>query len=84
MMEIMIRKGKADDAADLADVETACFPPAEAATAEEIAARLSVYPSLFLIIYDEGIFWLLFFDNKFVNEFNLWSGPKPQKQLPRA
>lgn len=41
MMEIMIRKGKADDAADLADVETACFPPAEAATAEEIAARLS-------------------------------------------
>ena len=46
MMEIMIRKGKADDAADLADVETACFPPAEAATAEEIAARLSVYPFL--------------------------------------
>ena len=46
MMEIMIRKGKADDAADLADVETACFPPAEAATAEEIAARLSVYPPI--------------------------------------
>lgn len=70
MMEIMIRKGKADDAADLADVETACFPPAEAATAEEIAARLSVYPSHFFLLYSDGIL-TGFIDGMVTNEKDL-------------
>lgn len=70
MMEIMIRKGKADDAADLADVETACFPPAEAATAEEIAARLSVYPSHFFLLYADGIL-TGFIDGMVTNEKDL-------------
>ena len=38
MTEYKIRQGNIEDAEALADVETACFPPAEAATAEEIAA----------------------------------------------
>lgn len=70
MMEIMIRKGKGDDAADLADVETACFPPAEAATAEEIDARLSVYPSHFFLLYSDGIL-TGFIDGMVTNEKDL-------------
>ena len=61
MMEIMIRKGKADDAADLA---------AEAATAEEIAARLSVYPSHFFLLYADGIL-TGFIDGMVTNEKDL-------------
>ena len=42
-----LRKGRASDAAALAEIEAACFPAAEAAAAEEIAARLKVYANHF-------------------------------------
>ena len=45
-----IRTATPADAAALAAVEAACFPPAEAATAAEIADRLAHYA---------GHFWLL-------------------------
>ena len=43
MTEYKIRQGNIEDAEALADVETACFPPAEAATAEE---SLRAFPSI--------------------------------------
>ena len=47
MISYTIRQGRAEDAAALASVEAECFPAAEAATAEEIGERLSVYPTHF-------------------------------------
>ena len=47
-----IRAAAPEDARALAEVEAACFPPAEAATAEEIAARLAVYPDRFWLLLD--------------------------------
>lgn len=70
MTEYKIRQGNIEDAEALADVETACFPPAEAATAEEIAARLSVYPSHFFLLYSDGIL-TGFIDGMVTNEKDL-------------
>lgn len=54
MAEYTIRQGNIEDAAALAAVEAECFPKAEAATAEEIRERLSVYPNHFLLLYRDG------------------------------
>ena len=54
MISYTIRQGRAEDAAALAKVEAECFPAAEAATAEEIGERLSVYPTHFLLLYRDG------------------------------
>ena len=54
MITYTIRQGRAEDAAVLAKVEAECFPAAEAATAEEIGERLSVYPTHFLLLYRDG------------------------------
>ena len=54
MITYTIRQGRAGDAAALAKVEAECFPAAEAATAEEIGERLSVYPTHFLLLYRDG------------------------------
>ena len=51
LAEYTIRQGNIEDAAALAAVEAECFPKAEAATAEEIRERLSVYPNHFLLLY---------------------------------
>lgn len=53
-MRYTIRKGTIDDAEALAAVEAECFPKAEAATAEQIRSRLSVYPNHFLLLYADG------------------------------
>ena len=45
-----IRTATPADAAALAAVEAACFPPAEAATAAEIADRLAHYANHFWIL----------------------------------
>ena len=66
MTEYKIRQGNIEDAEALADVET----PAEAATAEEIAARLSVYPSHFFLLYSDGIL-TGFIDGMVTNEKDL-------------
>ena len=44
--------GQMEDAAALAEIEAACFPAAEAATAAEIAARLNVYANHFYVLWD--------------------------------
>lgn len=49
-----IRKGTLKDAEQVAAVEAACFPPAEAASKEAIAARMAVYPRHFLLLMDGG------------------------------
>ena len=49
-----IRTAALTDLAALTAIERACFPPAEAATEAEFAARLSVYPNHFWLMEDEG------------------------------
>ncbi|MDY3906265.1 MAG: GNAT family N-acetyltransferase [Lawsonibacter sp.] len=51
---MMIRTATLADLEALAQVEAACFPPAEAATREEFRARLAVYPDHFWLLYDRG------------------------------
>ncbi len=48
-----IRTASLADAAALAAVEAACFPPAEAATAAEIADRLAHYASHFWLLEED-------------------------------
>ena len=49
-----IRKATIDDAQALAAIEAACFPAAEAATAEELSARLAVYAGHFFVAMEDG------------------------------
>jgi len=48
-----IRTAVMADLAALTAVEAACFPAAEAATEEDFAARLAVYPDHFWLLEDE-------------------------------
>ncbi len=56
-----IRKGTLKDLEAIAAVETACFPAAEAATAEEFAGRLQQYGDHFWLLW-EGERLLAFVD----------------------
>lgn len=49
-----IRTAALTDLAALTAIERACFPPAEAATEAEFAARLSVYPKHFWLMEEDG------------------------------
>ena len=49
-----IRTAFMNDLAALTAVEAACFPPAEAATEKDFAARLSVYPEHFWLLEEDG------------------------------
>ena len=49
-----IRTAEIQDLSALAAVEAACFPPAEAATEQALAARLGVYPEHFWLLEREG------------------------------
>lgn len=49
-----IRHAVMDDLDTLATVEAECFPSAEAATREDIRARLAVYPNHFWLLFDDG------------------------------
>ena len=49
-----IRKAVPADVDALAAIEAACFPAAEAATREEFAARLAVYPDHFWVLEEDG------------------------------
>lgn len=51
----MIRTATLADLAVLTAIERACFPPAEAATETEFAARLSVYPNHFWLMEEDGV-----------------------------
>ena len=49
-----IRNAAPSDLTALAAVEAACFPAAEAATEQDFAARLAVYPDCFWLLEEEG------------------------------
>ncbi len=49
-----IRNSTMDDLPAIAAVEAACFPAAEAATAEEFAGRLAHYASHFWLLFEQG------------------------------
>lgn len=49
-----IRHASITDLAALTSVEAACFPPAEAATEADFAARLAVYPNHFWLLEEDG------------------------------
>ena len=49
-----IRNATTEDLHAIAAVETACFPAAEAATAEEFAGRLAHYANHFWLLFEQG------------------------------
>ena len=49
-----IRNATMDDLQAIAAVEAACFPAAEAATAEEFAGRLAHYAGHFWLLFEQG------------------------------
>ena len=51
---MIIRTATIDDLPQIAAVESECFPPAEAATKEEFADRLSYYANHFWLMFDGG------------------------------
>lgn len=50
---MVVRNAKIEDLEAISAVEAECFPPAEAASADDIRARLEVYPNHFWLLYDE-------------------------------
>ena len=63
-----IRTATPADAAALAAVEAACFPPAEAATAAEIADRLAHYAGHFWILEEDDGTVVSFVDGMVTDE----------------
>lgn len=53
-MEIMIRNAKPEEWELLAGIEAECFPPAEAASREEIQKRMAVFPENFFVAEVNG------------------------------
>lgn len=51
---MILRTATSADLAALTVVERACFPPAEAATEQQLAERLRVYPHHFWLLEDDG------------------------------
>jgi ribosomal protein S18 acetylase RimI-like enzyme len=51
---MLIRKATIEDLKAIAEVEAKCFPPAEAASEEDIKSRLMVYPNYFWLLEDSG------------------------------
>ena len=56
-----IRTATMADLAAVAAVEKACFPPAEAATADEFRDRLAHYAAHFWLLFDEKGAWQMIF-----------------------
>ncbi|WP_236036738.1 GNAT family N-acetyltransferase [Bifidobacterium simiiventris] len=50
---LTIRHATAEDAVELSCIESVCFPPAEAASAAVIHARLAAYPECFWLLCGE-------------------------------
>ena len=66
-----IRTATAADCDLLAAVEAACFPPAEAATAADFAARLAVYPTHFWLLEEDDGTLVSFVDGMVTDEPSL-------------
>lgn len=65
-----IRYANLSDLDSVAAVEEKCFPPAEAAMRESLAARLAVYPKHFWLLFD-GEKLVSFLDGMVTNEKDL-------------
>lgn len=63
---MIIRTATMEDLTAVTAVEAACFPPAEAATGKDFAARLAVYPDHFWLLEQEGV--LISFVNGMVTD----------------
>ena len=50
---MILRKGTTADLDELAAIESACFPPEQAAGREQFRWRLEIYPQHFLLLCDE-------------------------------
>ncbi len=53
-MSEIIRTARPEDLEQLAAVESICFPPEEAASAEKIKSRIAVFPEHFLVLVKEN------------------------------
>lgn len=53
-MDFTIRQAKEDEAAALAAIEAASFPPAEAASGKDVQTRMKVFPENFLVAEADG------------------------------
>ncbi len=52
---MQIRNATLADLDAVSTIETACFPPAEAATRESFAARLALFPDHFWLLEQDGV-----------------------------
>lgn len=66
-----IRTATMEDLAAVTAVEAACFPTAEAATEEDFAARLRVYPNHFWLLEEEDGTLVSFINGMATDEPNL-------------
>lgn len=66
-----IRTATMEDLAAVTAVEAACFPAAEAATEEDFAARLRVYPNHFWLLEEEDGTLVSFINGMATDEPNL-------------
>ena len=66
-----IRTAAMADLAAVTAVEAACFPPAEAATEQDFAQRLAVYPNHFWLLEDESGRLISFVNGLVTNEPSL-------------
>lgn len=55
MGEIIIRFANENEAARIAEIESICFPPAEAAGLKDIQDRMEAFLENFLVAEDEGV-----------------------------
>lgn len=60
-IELTIRHAAIEDAAKISELESLCFPPAEAASKEAISRRIRVFPNHF---------WLGFYGEKLISFVN--------------
>ncbi len=65
---MQIRTATIQDLANIAAVEAACFPAAEAATEADFAARLQVYPNHFWLLEEEDGTLVSFINGLVTNE----------------
>ena len=68
---MIIRKATIKDLDIVSAVEAECFPPAEAATKESFAERLSVYGDHFLLLFDDAHRLISFVDGFVTDEADL-------------
>lgn len=54
MSEVIIRNVRPEDLGRVAEIEAACFPPAEAASQQSLKARIAAFPDSFLVAETNG------------------------------